>query len=47
MVLEILQNLSEMQIVGELTVLTLLIGGIIIFFCGIFGILSYNNEKKN
>ena len=29
MVLEILQNLSEMQIVGELTVLSLLIGGII------------------
>jgi len=29
MVIEILQSLSEMQIVGELTVLTLLIGGII------------------
>jgi len=29
MVLELLQNLSEMQIVGDLTVLTLLIGGII------------------
>ena len=29
MVLELLQNLSEMQIVGDLTVLSLLIGGII------------------
>ena len=29
MVLELLQNPSEMQIVGDLTVLTLLIGGII------------------
>ena len=29
MVLELLQSLSEMQLVGELTVLSLLIGGII------------------
>ena len=29
MILEFLQSLSEMQIVGELTVLSLLIGGII------------------
>ena len=29
MVLELLQSLSEMQIVGELTVLSLLVGGII------------------
>ena len=29
MILEFLQTLSEMQIVGELTVLSLLIGGII------------------
>ena len=29
MVLELLQSLSEMQIVGELTALSLLIGGII------------------
>ena len=29
MVLELLQSLSEMQLVGELTVLSLIIGGVI------------------
>ena len=51
-----LLSVSANSIVGILMVciyifkngeLYILIGGIIIFFCGIFGILSYNNEKIN
>ena len=41
MVIELLQSLSEMQLVGELTVLSLLLGGIIMAV----GIIIEKNAK--